>query len=249
MPDQPLPSAYGDAFADIYDEWYATLTDDDFISAVAARLPEQPMRILELGVGTGRLVRKLVTARIPIRDHIVGTDASEKMLAIARHAGIEELAQLECGDFSAELPPGPFDAIFVGYNTLFNLPDELSLRSCLSLVARSLTPEGFFMCDLVIPRGDELEEFSEQRVMANGDRVTSTSRHDPAVRHISGAFIHSTPDGHSVKRPWSVHYVSPEQLDTCATQVGLHLEERKADGHGSPFTSDSSRHISTYILR
>ena len=249
MPDQPLPSAYGDAFADIYDEWYATLTDDDFISALVARLPEQPMRILELGVGTGRLVRKLVTARTPIRDHIVGTDASEKMLAIARHAGIEELAQLECGDFSAELPPGPFDAIFVGYNTLFNLPDEQSLQSCLSLVARSLTPEGFFMCDLVIPRGDELEEFSEQRVMANGDRVTSTSRHDPTMRHISGAFIHSTADGHSVTRPWSVHYVSPEQLDTCATQVGLHLEERKADGHGSPFTSDSSRHISTYILR
>lgn len=249
VPDKPLPSAYGDAFADIYDEWYSTLTDDDFVASLARRLPDTPTGILELGVGTGRLIRKLRTQRAPINDSFTGIDASEKMLDIARAAGVHQHTTLTCCDFAQEIPSGPFGAIFVGYNTLFNLPDEESVASCLSLVAQSLTVDGFFMCDLVIPRGDEFEEFSEERTMANGDCVTSVSQHDPALRRISGAFIHSTPGGHTITRPWDVHYVVPHHLDVLAEQAGLRLVERTADGLGSEFTDDSSRHISTYILR
>ncbi len=248
VPDKPLPSAYGDAFADIYDEWYGALTDDDFVAALAGRLPSRSARVLELGVGTGRLIRKLMTHRAPVLDSFVGTDASEKMLDVARSNGIHEIATLECSDFSQQLPAGPFDAVFVGYNTLFNLPDEESLLMCLSVIVGSLASDGFFMCDLVIPRGESDEEFSEERIMANGDRVTSTSRHHPTTRTISGAFTHTTSDGESVIRPWNVHYVLPHHLDELAQRAGLQLVERTADGNGHPFTSDSSRHISTYIL-
>lgn len=243
-----LPSAYGDAFADIYDEWYATLTDDDFVSAVARRLPDEPARVLELGVGTGRLIRKLIAQREPIVDSFVGTDASEMMLRIARDSGLATIASLECSDFSRHVPPGPFDAIFVGYNTLFNLADENAIASCLALVAHALAPNGFFMCDLVIPHGDEIEEFSEERTMANGDIVTSNSRHEPHSRRISGSFVQYTHSGDIVTRPWNVHYVLPHQLDDLASRAGLRLIERTADGDGAVFTADSSRHISTYVL-
>ena len=47
-------STYGDAFADIYDEWYSDLHDNDFVEGICARLPDSPLRVLELGVGTGR---------------------------------------------------------------------------------------------------------------------------------------------------------------------------------------------------
>lgn len=248
VPDSSQPSAYGDAFADIYDEWYSTLTDDDFVSAVARRLPDEPARVLELGVGTGRLIRKLVAQREPIVDSFVGTDASEKMLRIARDSGLADIASLECSDFSRHVPPGPFDAVFVGYNTLFNLADEHAIASCLTLVAQSLAPHGFFMCDLVIPQGDETEEFSEVRTMANGDVVTSTSRHEPHTRQISGSFIQTSHTGDIITRPWNVHYVLPHQLDDLASRAGLRLIERTADGNGAVFTADSSRHISTYVL-
>jgi len=249
VPDKQQPSAYGDAFADIYDEWYSTLTDDDFVAALARRLPDTSSRILELGVGTGRLIRKLMKQRAPIQDSFVGTDASERMLEIARLTDVGNIAELQLSDFSQTMPAGPFDAVFVGYNTLFNLPDEEAIAQCLSLVAQSLAIDGFFICDLVIPRGDDIEEFSEERTMANGDRVTSVSRHDPSRRHISGAFIHSSPLGETITRPWNVHYVAPHQLDQLAEQAGLRLIERTADGNGALFTNDSPRHISTYILR
>jgi len=246
--DSTHPSAYGDAFADIYDEWYATLTDDDFVSAIARRLPTSPARVLELGVGTGRLIRKLVAQREPILDSFVGTDASEKMLNIARRNGIGEIASLECSDFSRQVPTGPFDAVFIGYNTLFNLANENDIASCLALVAKVLAPHGFFMCDLVIPHGNDTEEFSEVRTMANGDVVTSNSRHEPDCRRISGSFVQHTTNGDIVTRPWNVHYVLPHQLDDLASRAGLRLIERTADGNGAEFTTDSSRHISTYVL-
>lgn len=248
MADTSLPSAYGDAFADVYDAWYSDLADDDFVTALAAKLPNKPARILELGVGTGRLLRKLVDIRAPHCDALVGVDASEKMLDLARVAGVDSFAQLECQDFSQELPSGPFDAIFVGYNTLFNLPSKEAIQSCLSLVANRLATTGFFLCDLVIPRGDDYEEFSEERRAPNGDRVTSSSRHDPRAQHIAGEFVHTTLNGQVITRPWSVHYVTPPQLDELAVIAGLALHQRTADGNGTPFTDDSSRHISTYIL-
>ena len=49
--------SYGQAFADVYDDWYGTVTDIDATATAVARLarvhPELP--VLELGVGTGRL--------------------------------------------------------------------------------------------------------------------------------------------------------------------------------------------------
>ena len=249
--DDPLhdPSSYGDAFADVYDQWYSTLEDDDFIQVLARQLPKRSARILELGVGTGRLVEKLRTVRPEHGDQIVGIDASEKMLAIAHDRGIHNVAQLVCGDFSQALPSGPFDAVFVGYNTLFNLPSETAIASCLSHVAKVLSPTGFFLTDLVIPNNTEEMEHSSLRTMPNGDVIKSVSYLNPTLRTISGYFAHLLDGVETKKRPWRVHFVMPHQLDELANRAGLVLAERTADGNGTVFTADSSRHISRYILR
>src|SRR4029079_297912 len=50
-------STYGDAFADVYDEWYHDISDIgatvDLLTGLAAEFGDLP--VLELGVGTGRL--------------------------------------------------------------------------------------------------------------------------------------------------------------------------------------------------
>ena len=55
------PSAYGDAFADVYDDWYADVSDVggtvDTVHRLAAGGP-----VLELGIGTGRLAIPLKEA-------------------------------------------------------------------------------------------------------------------------------------------------------------------------------------------
>jgi hypothetical protein len=49
-------ATYGESFADVYDDWYSDLDDNDFIRYVASQLPDRPATVLELGVGTGGCV-------------------------------------------------------------------------------------------------------------------------------------------------------------------------------------------------
>jgi len=54
-------TSYGDAMADVYDEWYADLDDvDATVSLVAGLAAGGP--VLELGVGTGRIAAPLAVA-------------------------------------------------------------------------------------------------------------------------------------------------------------------------------------------
>ena len=238
---------YGQAFADVYDSWYRDLGDDDFVALIASSLPPRPVRILELGVGTGRLVTALQALRPGISDHIVGIDSSTAMLDLAKH-NLPTEVNLIHGDFTASLPDGPFDAIFVGYNTLFNVANEEALRDCLSLVASRLTPDGEFFVDVVTapqqPSGDHIGI----RSMTATDVVISISRHDAQSQQINGQFVHFV-DGQPLRlRPWAIRYFSPAQLDQCATSSGLSLARRLGDGHGHPFDPSGARHISTYTI-
>lgn len=241
------PDSYGDAFADVYDTWYDSLGDDDFVDLICASLPQHSVRILELGVGTGRLVNAITRRRPDINDEIWGIDSSSAMLDIARH-NVSSTVHLVHGDFSESLPEGPFDAIFVGYNTLFNVADEARLRSCLELVAHRLAPTGEFFVDVVTspqhPGGDHVGI----RSMGTDEVVLSISRHDPDTQQITGQFVQFT-DGQPLRlRPWAIRYFSPTQLDDCARAHGLHLHRRLGDGYGQPFDPNASRHISTYVM-
>ncbi len=241
------PALYGDAFADVYDAWYHDLNDGDFVAAVSRRLPGRPCSVLELGVGTGRLVLALAARRAPVVDTVTGVDSSSRMLEAATERGVDAVASLVAADFSRDMPDGPFDAVFVGYNTLFNLVDTDAISRCFGLVAERLAEGGFFMVDAVIPSGTGSTDHTEVRTMANGDVVRSTSSHDPVTQSIAGYFSHLT-DGHeTAHRPWFVHYLTPAQLDSLAQAAGLECESRWADGHGTPFTASCSRHVTTYV--
>jgi len=76
------PRSYGDTFADVYDDWYADLSPTaPFVASVLRLLGDAPPtansgRVLELGVGTGRLALPLATAGVAV----TGLDASAAML-------------------------------------------------------------------------------------------------------------------------------------------------------------------------
>ena len=241
-------STYGEAFADVYDDWYAELDDADFVESVVKMLPQSPVRVLELGVGTGRLLAQFMALRHNTNDELIGIDSSAEMLRNAKERTWATPVQLVQGDFSESLPEGPFDVVFVGYNTLFNLPDSQSVENCLALVTARLAPQGMLHIDVVSPpRAEDPGDHVGVRTISTGEVVLSISRHDPHDQRITGQFIQFT-NGEKVRlRPWAVRYVTTDQLDALAQQVGLTLASRTADGHGTPYAVGSRRHISRYV--
>ena len=109
-------STYGDSFAEVYDQWYADLDDADFLESIVSSLPPQSVRVLELGVGTGRLVAQWLSLRPASGDTIIGIDSSAAMLQIAQEKNFPASVSFMRGDFSEQLPNGPFDVVFIGYN-------------------------------------------------------------------------------------------------------------------------------------
>jgi SAM-dependent methyltransferase len=237
---------YGEAFADVYDEWYHAVSDVDStvegLLALAGRGP-----VLELGVGTGRLAIPLAEAGRPTGVKVVGIDASSAMLERLAARDPQGLVEAVQGDMSSDLPDGPFTLVFVAFNTLFNLHDDGAQARCFATVADRLVPGGRFVIDAFVPdpsryRGDSVSVRS-----LTADRVVlSISVDDPERQVAEGQFVELTEAGGVRLRPWSIRYAGPADLDAHADAAGLTLEHRWETFAGAPFDADSPRHVTTY---
>lgn len=250
-------SSYGNGFADVYDDWYDDVTDVDAtvklvagqaaVSA-AARGADVP-RVLELGVGTGRLALPLSAAGV----EVIGIDASAEMLTVfeQRRADAEPdvaaRAHAYRGDMAADLPDGPFDAVLVAYNTLFNLLDADTQRACFAGVAERLAPVGQFLIEAIVPDPEAPAGTSVNVRSIEADRVVlSISDHRPDEQRTEGQFVELSEAGGVRLRPWAIRWCTPSELDNMAKAAGLSLVSRAADMAGTAWNDDADTHVSTY---
>lgn len=234
-------SSYGDSFADVYDDWYATISDvDATVEFLRMRTPRGGV-VLELGSGTGRLAAPLAARGL----HVVGLDASRAMLA--RRRRVRLLHTVEADMTRLPLAPRSMSIVFVAFNTLFNLQSHDAMRACLHDVARVLTNEGSFVVETFVPPVDGHADdhgVSLRSLGRDGAVLTSAVRR-PEQQTIKGQHIEIRRD-HLRLRPWSVTYATPAQLDTMAAAAGLGLSERHEGWRGEAFDAASSQHVSVY---
>jgi SAM-dependent methyltransferase len=240
-------TSYGDGFADVYDDWYAEVTD---VAATVTRMIEvagSEGRVLELGVGTGRLAIPMAHAGL----QVVGIDSSEAMLAklVDRaNADCPNVATV-CGDMVDQLPDGPFDACLVAYNTIFNVLDEAQQQRCFTEVAARLALGGRFVVEAIVPDLDAPAGGDVSvRSMASDKVVLSVSDHRPEEQRTSGQFVEFTEAGGVRLRPWAIRWATTEQLDAMAAAAGFELEQRFADMAGAEFDDLADHHVSVYRL-
>ncbi len=159
--------AYYDRRAFEYDDWWLGLGlygdhvrpgwEDELrrLEGVIRGLP--PVRTLDVACGTGFLTRHL-------RGEIVGLDASERMLEVAR--GQAPAARFEHGDaLSLPFEDGAFDRVFTSY-FYCHLEDEERERFLAE--ARRVAPELVVVASI---RGDgDASERWEERRLNDGSR-------------------------------------------------------------------------------
>ena len=236
--------SYGEGFADVYDEWNADVTDVDATVRRMVDVAGGKGRVLELGVGTGRLAVPMASAGL----RVVGIDSSEAMLAKLRERDTASTVEAVLGDIAGDLPAGPFDAVLVAYNTIFNLLGEQDQPRLFQRVAERLAPGGAFVVEAFVPHVDATDGSSEVTVrsMAVDHVVLSVSVNRPDEQVAEGQFVQFSETGGVRLRPWSIRWATPEQLDSMAAAAGLHLDARLGDMTGTAFTDDSAQHVSIY---
>ena len=251
------PSGYGDAFADVYDDWYPDQGDTAvavaFLADIAGTGRAGPAgasaaRVLELGAGTGRLALPLAARLGP--GSVVALDASAVMLDRLRAKPGSGDVTIVLGDMGANLPDGPFSLVVVATNTLFNLTAPGAQERCVTEVAARLGPGGRFVVEAFVPDdgavdGDRVSRPRRSRT-ASGNDVVSVSRTDVAGQLVTGAHLEIVGGTVARARPWNVRWKSPEQVDDLCASAGLLLDERVSDWSRSPFGRESIEHVSVY---
>ena len=248
-------ATYGDRFAEVYDDWYADVTDVDATVARLAALATDRGPILELGIGTGRLALPLVRLGFDVR----GVDASTAMIDRLRAKPGGAALPVTVADLAAFTPPtrpedpaggARFGLAFVAYNTLFNVTDPEGQDACVGTVAEALAPDGRFVVEAFVPPapGTAGHDAVAVRDLTTSRVVLSVARHDPAAQTMTGQFVDITEDGIRL-RPWHLRYLRPAQLDALADRHGLVLEDRWADWERAPFHDDARAHVSVYRRR
>jgi len=247
--------SYGEGFADVYDDWYADVTDVDATVARVAALAGPGGSVLELGVGTGRLAVPLARAGL----RVTGVDSSPAMLDRLAAHDPDGLVDAVCGDMVSDLPATDdgFDVALVAVNTLFNIVDPARQQRCFHAVAARLRPGGRFVVEAFVPdaggaaepgsAGDPAVRSDVSVRSMTADRVVlSVSQHRPGDQCAEGQFVEITESGGVRLRPWSIRWATPAQLDEMASTAGFVVEARSADMAGAPFDDDSSGHVTVY---
>lgn len=239
--------SYGESFADIYDDWYGDISDTEgtvaFLSALIG-----DRRLLELGVGTGRLALPLAAAGFAVS----GLDASGPMIDLLRAKPGGEALDVAIGDMAdiGELAPpagATFGVALIAFNTFFNLTSEDAQQRCLDGVASRLEPGGRLVIEAFVPGDDPRSgEVMTVRSMEVDRVVLSISRRDPASQTATGQYVELTEAGGVRLRPWMIRYAAPPELDRMAEKAGLHLVERWAGWRGEPYSDSSTHHVSVY---
>ncbi len=238
-------SSYGDRFADVYDDWYANVSDVDATVSLVAELAGPGGSILELGVGTGRLAVPMADAGLSV----VGIDSSRAMLERLAERDLHGLVRGTHGDMVDDLPDQRFDVVLVAYNTLFNLVDDGAQATCFVEVAKRLVPSGVFVVEAFVPDDDALAGSEVSlRSMTADSVVLSISRQTPGAQHAEGQFVELTETGGVRLRPWQIKSSTVAELDTMAADAGMRLESRWASMSREPFGDDATAHVSVYRL-
>ncbi len=234
------PHTYGESFADVYDDWYSGISDAEATATfVAARVASGP--VLELGVGSGRLVKPLTERGLPM----IGLDASPSMLERCR-VTLPDLPVLRAD--LAHLPiGGTIGGALCAFNTIFNLPSADQQEALLHALASVLHPRGSIVIEASSGRslGDGATSSVGVSRMTNDRVVLSATMVDADAQQIRGQHIDISEQGIKL-RPWLLRWTTPEQLDMLARRAGLRLAERFGGWRDEPFDASSETHVSVY---
>ena len=237
------PSTYGDHHADVYDE-NLPMSEAETAAAVDA-LAELARggRVLELGVGTGRIAVPLAARGLDVH----GIEASERMLARLRARSGGERVAIVPGDLADVGVDGSFELVYAVFNTFFELYTEADQLRCLRNVVARLADEGRLVLELFVP--DVVDGGSVIAVDdVRPDRVTLVaSRHDPETGTTDSVEVWLTEQGIRLF-PLRERALRPDELDRLAERAGLRLEQRWGGWRREPFGPDSREHVSIYVL-
>ncbi len=213
---------YGENCFEFYDQIYSSIDPNviDTLQRLAAG-----GRVLELGIGTGRIALPLAARGVDI----YGIEASSSMLTKLAEKSYGVRSKVWQGNFADAEIDGSFTLVFALVSTFFLLSSHAEQQRCFQTVARKLTDRGLFLLENYEPLGLAfLERTGDQKCQIYlTEQVIATAKGPRKYRA-------------------RICYAAPQELDEMGANVGLRLRERWSNWRGKPFAPGDPMNISIY---
>lgn len=234
------------------------IEDPGDVHLYAALAATTDQRILELGVGTGRIAVALASAG----HAVTGVDRNQAMLdrarALAKSAGVAARVELVEGDMTEVrlAEAGTFGLAVVALNTLMVLATRDRQRAALATLAAHLAPDGRAVVDVWQPDADDLARFDGRVALEYARRDGSTggwvtkqasAQHDAARQSVVLTSIYEESRAGEPVRRWvrqdHLRLVSADELAGMAQDAGLAIEQLAGGYDLEPLGPGSDRAI------
>jgi SAM-dependent methyltransferase len=229
--------------AERYDADSALMFTPDVLAATVELLASEAGhgRALELGIGTGRVALPLSERGVPVD----GIDISADMIAQLRKKPGSDAIRTTVGDFATTVVAGEFSLVYVVYNSICNLLEQAEWVQTFCNTAHHLGKGGRFLMELFVP---ELRRFPPGATAIPFDVSPRHLGFDTldiaSQRGVSHHYF--LRDGHFEHHDGEFRYAWPAELDLMAEIAGMRLRSRWGDWDRSPYTNESTKHISVW---
>ena len=112
--------------------------------------------------------------------------------------------------------------------------------------AAHLDPGGRFVVEVDVPQLRRMPPTEHGRVFTMEPDHVGIDTIDDFVGQIQSSHHWMRVDGRMVQHSAPYRYVWPSELDLMARVAGIRLQDRWADWHRAPFTSDSESQVAVF---
>ena len=200
--------------------------------------------VLEFAVGTGRIALPLAERGV----RVAGIELSTAMADRLRAKDPERRVEVTIGDMATTRVPGSFGLVYLVFNTIGNLTTQDQQVACFANAAAHLEPGGCFLIEVGVPDLRRLPPGEDARVFSHAPGYVGYDRYTDLVAQqaTSHHFISGESGQREVQTPF--RFVWPSELDLMAQLAGMALENRWSDWNRSPFTTESTSHVSVWRM-
>jgi SAM-dependent methyltransferase len=188
---------------------------------------------LELAIGTGRIAVPLAARGV----RVAGIDYSPAMVAQLRKKSAD--IRVEIGDYATTQVDGTFSLVYLVFNGINNQTTQMSQVASFANAAAHLEPGGVFVLEVGTPPDRPWTVFDLSDTHLGVDEYDADTQR--LVSHHFGLYKGAWERGSAEFRA-----VWPAELDLMARLAGMELRERWADWDRSPFTAESTKHVSVW---
>jgi SAM-dependent methyltransferase len=208
----------------------------DFLAELAG-----DRRALEFAVGTGRVALALRARGVDV----AGIELSRAMVHQMTVKPGAERVPVTIGNMATTRVEGTFGLVYLVFNTITNLLTQDEQVACFCNAAAHLDIGGHFVIEVFVPALRRLPIGECLLAFDVSDSHVGVDEYDVVNQTLTSHHYRSS-DGRAGIFDSPHRYAWPAEYDLMARIAGLTLRERWSSWRRTPFTAESTSHVSVW---